>query len=68
MNALLLETWVGVSTSASTLWAAITATARQDSLYQRMREHAMVGKQIEKLLYAKMIHHLSDHKHHSVHI
>ena len=50
MSALLLETWVGVSTSASTLWAAITVTAQQDSLYQRMREHAKVGKQINILL------------------
>ena len=50
MNALLLKTWVGASTSASTLWAATTATAQQDSLYQGMREHAKVGKQINILL------------------
>ena len=43
MNALLLETMVGVSTFASTQWAATTVTVQQDSLYPWMRERAKVG-------------------------
>ena len=56
MNALLLETWVGVSTFASTLWAATTVNAQQDLLYPRMREHVKVGRQS----YPIKIYYLSD--------
>ena len=46
MNALLLETWVGVSTFVPTPWVATTADAQWDLLYLKMREHAKVGRQI----------------------
>ena len=49
MNALLPETWVGVNTFASTLWAATTVNVQQDLLSLRMREHVKVG--IELKLY-----------------
>ena len=46
MNALLLETMVGVSTSVSTQWAATTVTVQQDSLYPWMRERVKVGRKV----------------------
>ena len=46
MNALLLETMVGVSTFVSTQWAATTVIVQQDSLYPWMRERAKVGTKV----------------------
>ena len=43
LNALCLETMMGVSTFASTQWAATTVIVQQDSLYPWMRECAKVG-------------------------
>ena len=60
MNALLPETWVGVSIFASTPWAATTVNVQQDLLSLRMREHVKVGIENNVI---KIIH-LCDHNVH----